>query len=142
MAQQDEVQIPQLPEHHGQVPVGVVTSITGTSSRLFRPLSTDEKVLLLVEATVKEEGHRSVIDGLHRIHKLQVVDLFELTGDKGQKLLGDAKRQAGKLDDLMKAREPLPGINDGEDQVDDDDLDDDDPLKDIVDDGGPKGGRK
>lgn len=122
----EEVQIPQLPDHHGQVPVGVVTGITGTSSRLFRPLQTDEKVVLLVEAVVKEEGHRSVADGLHRIHKLQVVDLFELADEKGAKLLSAAKKDAGKLDDLMRAREPLPGINDGDDEPDPD------PLEDVI----------
>ena len=111
--------IPQLPEHHGQVPVGVVTSITGTSSRLFRPLATEEKVVLLVEATVKEEGHRSVTDGLHRIHKLQVTDLFELPAEKASRLLAAARKEASALDDAMKAREPLPGINEGDGDDDD-----------------------
>lgn len=132
MAEQDEVVIPQLPEHHGQVPSGVVTSINGSSSRLFRPLQTEEKLVLLVEATVTAEGHRVVTDGLHRTHTLRVTDLFELAGEKGARLLRDAKKSASALEDATKARAPLPGINDDEPDQDVDPDDDPDPLADIV----------
>lgn len=115
----DQIEIPQLPEHNGQVPAGVVTSITGTSSRLTRPISTEDEVLVLVPMVCIEEGHRKVTDGLHRLQKLRATDLFILDGPlaaDGTKLLNKAKKNASALDDAAKARAPLPGINDGDDE--------------------------
>ncbi|MCU1488318.1 MAG: hypothetical protein JWN67_5064 [Actinomycetia bacterium] len=128
---EDEVVIPQLPEHNGQVPSGVVTTFTGTSSRLTRPLSAEDEVLVLVPCRVTEEGHRVVTDGLHRLQKLKATDMFLLEGPlaaDAQKLLNKARKNASALDDASKARAPLPGINDGED----DDDGEDDPLSKVV----------
>jgi hypothetical protein len=129
MGEQDVVQVPQLPEHHGVVPVGTVTSISGSSSRLFRPMEVDEKVVFLVEASVTEEGHRSVKAGLHRLHKLYVNDMWELSAEQASRLLTKAKRDAKALDDLLAARAPLPGINDDAEEEDDGEAD---PLKDVL----------
>ena len=119
----DEVVIPQLPEHNGQVPIGVVTSFTGTSSRLTRALQTGDEGLALVTFRCKEDGHREVTDGEHRIQKLKATDLFILDGDlaaDGNRLLNKAKKQASALDDALQSRAPLPGINDDEEPDDPD----------------------
>jgi hypothetical protein len=97
-----------LPEFEGQVPVGVVTSVSGTSQRIDRPIHMDETVLLLVEARVGSIAHKVVKDGLKRHQTLTAKDVYELEGTDGRDLLRAARNRYQLADDASKGRVGLP----------------------------------
>lgn len=87
----------QLPEFEGTVPVGVLTSVTGTSQRISRPIHLGEKVVLLVEAEVGQIGHKVGKDGLKRHQALVAADVWELADGEATDLLR-ALRTSARLE--------------------------------------------
>lgn len=100
-----------LPEFEGQVPIGVVTAITGSGQRITRPIHYMEKGVLLVEFEATNIGHKKTNDGMKRVHTLAVVDLYELDGEEGQKLLRQKRAQWRVADDASHGRQSL-GLDD------------------------------
>jgi len=100
-----------LPEFEGTIPVGVVTSVTGTGQRITRPIHYGEKIVLVVEAEATNIGHRKTTDGMKRVHTLSAVDLYELPGEAGQKLLRQQRAEWRVADDQVHGRQAL-GLDD------------------------------
>lgn len=97
----------QLPEFEGIVPAGVVTKVTGTGQRITRAMHYGEKAYLLVEAEVGSVAHAKVSKGMHRVHSLTVLDLYEFDGDEGQALIRKFRSKYRILDDEKAGRNPL-----------------------------------
>lgn len=110
------VEVAGLPEFEGQVPIGVNTKITGAGQRIARALHLDDRVYLLVEATVANVGHKTNDAGLVREHKLKVEDLFELDDD-GRRILARHRAAAKEAEDRAAGREPLPFTHDDTENI-------------------------
>lgn len=99
-----------LPEFEGLIPVGVVTRLNGAGERITRALHYGDRVVLLVEAEVTNVGHGKTSQGMKRIHTLTALDLYELEGRAGRRILNAAKQsyrladdqRHGKIPDLLK----------------------------------------
>lgn len=98
----------ELPEYHGRKPVGMKTSVNGAGNRLSRAHDIDDRVVLVIEARVKKAGHESTDDGLLYAESLKVVDLFEIQGDAGRRLLSGVRQAYRTADDQGKGRKALP----------------------------------
>jgi hypothetical protein len=85
-----------LPEIEGVQPVGVVTKINGSGQRINRAMHIKERVVLLVEASVDDFGHKRTKDGVKRRHTLIVDDMYEVTGDRARELLQEARAEHRK----------------------------------------------
>jgi hypothetical protein len=72
-----------LPEFEGIKPVGVLTTLTGTSQRINRAMHHGDKIILLVEAELADVRHPKTKDGVKRKQVLSVADFFELDGEQG-----------------------------------------------------------
>lgn len=93
----------ELPEFEGIQPVGVITKVTGAGQRIRRAMHMDERVVIVVEAEIAKVGHDRTDDGVKRVHTLKTLDLFELGGRAGKRLLNHLKeryRQAEEVDPL------------------------------------------
>lgn len=97
----------ELPEYHGRAPVGMKTSLTGAGNRITREHAIDDRIVFVVEAKVKNAGHESTDDGLIYVEKLKVVDLFEVTGDPGRRLISAVRQSYRSADDSKTGRAPL-----------------------------------
>jgi len=101
----------ELPDYHGRKPSGMKTSITGAGNRLTRAHEIGERVILVVEAKVKKAGHEELDDGLEYVEGLKVVDLFEIQGAPGKRLLSSVRQAYRTADDQVKGR---PALADGD----------------------------
>ncbi len=103
-----------IPEFEGIRPVGVVTRVNGTGERITRGMHLGERGVLVVEYEVSNVGHGRTAQGVKRIQTLGSLDLFELEGRAGQRIL-NALRQAHKAsDDLRHGRADLLGEHAGQ----------------------------
>lgn len=101
----------ELPEFEGVIPVGVLTTLTGASQRINRPIHHGDKLVLLVEAELVDVRHPKTKDGVKRKQVLSVVDFYELDGTKGKELLV-AEREAYRVaEDERQGRAGLPFEN-------------------------------
>lgn len=99
----------ELPEFEGIRPVGVVTRVNGTGQRIARAMHIDERVVLVVEAEVADVGHGRTADGVKRVHKLTVLDVYELEGKPGAQLLRSLRAAHKIASDRRDGKEPLGG---------------------------------
>lgn len=97
----------ELPDYHGRKPSGMKTSITGAGNRLTRAHEIGERVILVVEAKVKKAGHEELDDGLEYVEGLKVVDLFEIQGTPGKRLLSSVRQAYRLADDQVKGKTAL-----------------------------------
>lgn len=103
----------ELPEFDGLVPVGVLTTLTGAGQRVHRAIQHGAKVVLLIEAEVTDVRHPKTKEGVKRKHVLSVVDLFEVEGKAGQRILATMRQQYRSLDDARHGRSSLPFPGEG-----------------------------
>lgn len=108
----------ELPDYHGRKPVGMKTSVNGAGTRITRSHSIGDRIVFVVEAKVKKAGHEETDDGLVYAEVLKVIDLFEISGDPGRRLLSAARTSYRTADDEREGRTPLPeletaGVTDG-----------------------------
>ena len=82
----------ELPEYHGQKPVGMRTSVSGTGNRLTRPHGIGDRAVLVLEVKCNESGHKEIDDALYYAEKHKVADMFELDRDEGSRLLRHLRR--------------------------------------------------
>lgn len=82
-----------LPEFEGRIPVGVVTKLNGASQRISRAIHVDEVGVALVEWECGDVSHGRTKDGLKRRQTLDVLELFELGGAGGRRLLNHMKER-------------------------------------------------
>lgn len=100
----------ELPEYHGRSPVGMKTSLNGAGNRVTREHSIGDRVVLVIEAKVKKAGHEETDDGLIYAEVLKVIDLFEIQGDPGRRLISAVRQSYRTADDEANGREPLPDL--------------------------------
>lgn len=97
----------ELPDYHGRKPSGMKTAITGAGNRLSRAHEIGERVILVIEAKVKKAGHEELDDGLEYVEGLKVVDLFEIGGTPGKRLLSSVRQAYRLADDQVKGKKAL-----------------------------------
>lgn len=102
----------ELPEYHGRKPVGMKTSLTGTATRITRPHSIGDRAVLVLEVKVKKAGHEDTDDGLTYAETLKVLDMFELSGDQGSRLISTVRSLHRTAEDAVKGRAPVPDLGD------------------------------
>lgn len=102
----------ELPEYHGRKPVGMKSGISGMASRVTRPHTVGDRVVLVIEARVIFAGHESTDDGLQYVEKYKTDDLFELPGDQGSRMLTLLRSLYRTADDATKGRRPIPELGD------------------------------
>lgn len=102
----------ELPEYHGRKPVGMRTGVNGAGNRITKAHSIDDRVIILIEARVKKAGHEQTDDGLIYTETLKVLDLFEIAGDQGARLLSTVRSAYRTADDATAGRAPVPGLGD------------------------------
>lgn len=101
----------ELPEYRGRKPVGMKTSVNGAGNRVARPHGIEDRVVFVVEAKCKASGHKATDDGIIYAEVLQVVDLFEVAGDPGRRLLSVVRQAYRVADDDREGRQPIPGVD-------------------------------
>lgn len=83
-----------LPESRdGRKPIGMKSSLLGTSSRVTSAHEIGDTLVLVVEAKVKSSGHDDTDDGLMYAEKYKTIDLYELHGDKANQALSAARQE-------------------------------------------------
>lgn len=102
----------ELPEYHGRKAVGMKTSVNGAGNRISRSHEIGERVVLVLETKVRKAGHEETDDGLVYAETLKVVDLFEVQGEPGKRLLSTVRQAYREADDERLGRAPLP-LEDG-----------------------------
>lgn len=102
----------ELPDYHGRKPAKMKTAISGAGSRITRPHSIGDKIVLVVEVRVKSAGHEDTDDGLEYVEKYKVLDLFELESDQGSRLISTVRSLYRTADDAVKGRRPIPDLGD------------------------------
>lgn len=102
----------ELPEYHGRKPVGMKTSLVGVGTRITRPHSIGDRGVLVLEVRMKADGHEETDDGLVYSEKHKVLDLFELSGDQGARLLSTLRSLYRTGEEAAKGRDPLPELGD------------------------------
>lgn len=102
----------ELPEYHGRKPVGMKTSLIGVGTRITRPHSIGDRTVLVLEVRMKADGHEETDDGLTYSEKHKVLDLFELQGEQGARLLSSLRSIYRTADEESKGRSPLPDLGD------------------------------
>jgi len=100
----------ELPDYHGRKPVGMKTALAGAGTRVTRPHTIGDRIVLVIEARVKKASHEDTDDGLVYAESLKVLDLFELTGDQGARLISTVRSLYRTADDAVKGRRPLPDL--------------------------------
>lgn len=100
----------ELPDYHGRKPVGMKTALAGAGTRVTRPHTIGDRVVLVIEAKVKAGGHEDTDDGIVWVEKLRVVDLFELDPAQGSRLISTVRSLYRTADDAVKGRRPLPDL--------------------------------
>ena len=100
----------ELPEYHGRKPVKMKTAIAGAGSRITRPHSIGDRIVLVVEVRVKSAGHEDTDDGLEYVEKYKVLDLFELDTEQGSRLISTVRSLYRTGEDAAKGRRPVPGL--------------------------------
>lgn len=100
----------ELPEYHGRRPVGMRTSLLGAGSRITRPHTIGDRIVLVIEARMKADGHDETDDGLVYSEKHKVLDFFELEGDRGARLLSTLRSLYRTGEDAIKGRRPIPDL--------------------------------
>lgn len=98
----------ELPEYHGRKSVGMKTSVNGAGNRISRSHEIGERVVLVLETKVRKAGHEETDDGLVYAETLKVVDLFEVQGEPGKRLLSTVRQAYRTSDDERLGRAPLP----------------------------------
>lgn len=100
----------ELPEYHGRKPVGMKTGITGAGNRLSRPHGIGDRAVLVVEVKCKKAGHEDTDDGLVYVESMKVVDLFEVAGDPGARLLSTLRSAHRTAKDKLEGKDPIPEL--------------------------------
>jgi hypothetical protein len=101
-----------LPPYHGRTPTVMKTSITGAGNRIVQSHGIGDRIVVLVEAKVRQAAHEETDkDGLVYIERLKVVDFFELDGEQGRKLLVEQREAYRLADDERLGRVGLPFEN-------------------------------
>jgi len=102
----------ELPDYHGRKPVGMKTSLAGAGTRVTRPHTIGDRIVLVIEARVKSASHEDTDDGLVYSEKLKVLDLFELEGAQGSRLISTIRSLYRTGEDAIKGRRPIPDLGD------------------------------
>jgi len=102
----------ELPDYHGQRPVAMKFAVGGVGSRISRPHTIGDRVVLVVEAKVEASGHKGSPDGIVYVEKAVAVDLFELPGDQGSRLISTLRSLYRTGEDATKGRRQVPGLAD------------------------------
>lgn len=102
----------ELPDYHGRTPVGMRTSLAGAGTRVTRAHTIGDRVVLVIEARVKNAAHEETDDGLVYSEKLKVLDLFELEPVQGSRLLTTIRSIYRTGEDKARGRAPLSGLGD------------------------------
>lgn len=100
----------ELPEYHGRKPVGMKTALAGAGTRVTRPHTIGDRIVLVIEARVKKASHEDTDDGLVYAESLKVLDLFELDSNQGARLLSTVRSLYRSAEDAVKGRRPLPDL--------------------------------
>lgn len=100
----------ELPEYHGRKPVGMRTGLAGAGTRVTRPHTIGDRIVLVIEARVKKASHEDTDDGLVYAESLKVLDLFELEGSQGARLISTVRSLYRTAEDSVKGRRPVPGL--------------------------------
>lgn len=99
----------ELPDYHGRKPIGMKTAVNGAGNRISRSHDIGERLVIVLEARVRKAGHEETDDGLIYAETLKVVDLFEIGGDPGKRLLSNVRQAYRSADDASMGRTALPG---------------------------------
>lgn len=102
----------ELPEYHGRKPVGMKTALAGAGTRVTRPHTIGDRIVLVIEARVKSASHEDTDDGLVYAEKLKVLDLFELDPGQGSRLISTVRSLYRTGEDAIKGRRPIPDLGD------------------------------
>lgn len=102
----------ELPEYHGQRPVAMRFKVRGVGSRISRPHTIGDRVVLVVEAKVEASGHKGSTEGILYVEDSAAIDLFELVGDQGSRLLSTLRSLYRTGEDALKGRRQIPGVGD------------------------------
>lgn len=102
----------ELPDYHGRKPNGMKTSLAGAGTRVTRAHTIGDRLVLVIEARVKNAGHEETDDGLTYSEKMKVLDLFELDGDQGARLLATLRSLHRTGTDAASGRAAIPDLGD------------------------------
>ena len=97
------------PYRDGRVPDEIVTAVRGTTGRLDAH-ALDDKVVLVVVATVTDVGHSEASAGLRYREVLKADDIYEFGGDAGPKLVAALRAERRAADEGAEGLEPIPGL--------------------------------
>lgn len=99
----------ELPEYHGRKPVGMRTKLTGAGTRTTRPHTIGDRYVLVLEVRCRGAAHEETDDGLSYVETAKVLDMFELHGDQGSRLLATIRSIHKLADDRAAGRAEIPG---------------------------------
>lgn len=90
---------------------GTDTRLAGATDTVDRDLAFGERVVLITEAIVTNVGLKSTTDGARIVRNLKAIDVFELAGDDGARVINAlrATRSAHKAEEAGEL--PLPGLD-------------------------------
>lgn len=97
-----------LPEFEGNIPVDVLTVITGSGQRIHRAIHHGEKPIFVVEVELVDVAHPMTKQGIKRKQKTSVLDLYELQGKAGRRILAALRQAYREADDQRHGRQALP----------------------------------
>lgn len=90
-------------------PVGTKTTVKGTTERI-RPLDYEERVVLVVEASVRTAGVKPSGDGPMWVQGLAAGDVFILDGERGSEVVNRLRLERRSAEDKAAGVEVLPGL--------------------------------
>lgn len=91
-------------------PVGTKTQVSGATERL-RPLDYDERVVVVLEATVRSAGVKPSGDGPIWVQALKAGDFYLLDGPLGAAVLDKLRAERRSAEDQAAGIEVLPGFD-------------------------------
>lgn len=100
----------ELPDYHGRKAVGMKTKLTGAGNRVSRPHEIGEKFVLVLEVRAKGDGHEETDDGILYVQTAKVLDLFEIPGEPGLRLISTLRQAHRLAEDSGNGREPFEGL--------------------------------
>lgn len=90
---------------------GTDTRLAGATDTITRDLAFGERVVIITEAIVTNVGLKSTSDGARVVRNLKAIDVFELTGDNGARVLNALRAERSAAVAEAGGELPLPGLD-------------------------------
>jgi hypothetical protein len=98
----------ELPEYHGRPAEGMKSSLTGAGNRIVAAHDIGQRGVAVVEFEVTGSGHKAIAKRLYYVESLTVLDVFEVQGAAGARLLSAMRESYRTDEDTRLGRTALP----------------------------------